>query len=265
MRKPMSMRRCSRPFRVSVALAMLCVGGSAGTVRPAAAQPSEARGFITINGGLQAASADFSDNIAFSHPLFGPEEGDFDARYRGGGDTLLDVSGGVRIWRHLAVGAAVSQFSHEDDAGITGRIPHPFLFDRSRQISGTAAGLARQEMAVHIQAFWVIPAGRSVDIALFGGPTFFNVTQELVTGVTFDQTYPYNDATFAGASRQPQSAATTGFHVGADVAFYFSNWVGVGGMVRFSRGSVDLDSQDGGGVAIDTGGLQTSGGLRLRF
>ena len=99
------------------------------------AQQSDARGFITINGGLQAASADFSDNIAFGYPLFGPEEGDFDTRYRGGGDTLLDVSGGVRIWRHLAVGAGVSQFSHEDDAGITGRIPHPFLFDRSRQIS----------------------------------------------------------------------------------------------------------------------------------
>ena len=72
-----------------------------------------------------------------------------------------------------------------------------------------------------------------------------------MTGVTFDQTYPYNDVTFAGASRQPRSASTTGFHAGADVAFYFSNWVGVGGMVRFSRGSVDLDSQDGGSVAID--------------
>ena len=260
------MRFFCRAFRSpAAAVVLLSVCAVAGAVRSAVAQQSDARGFITINGGLQGAAADFSDNIAFGHPLFGPEEGDFDTRYRGGGDTLLDVSGGVRIWRHLAVGAGVSQFSHEDDAGITGRIPHPFFFDRSRQISGTETGLARQEMAVHIQALWVIPAGRSVDIALFGGPTFFNVTQDLVTGVTFDQTYPYNDVTFAGASRQPRSASTTGFHAGADVSFYFSNWVGVGGMVRFSRGSVDLNSQDGGRVAIDTGGVQTSGGLRLRF
>ena len=253
-----------RAVPVPAACTILVIGALAGTARPVAAQASDARGFITINGGLQTASADFSDNIAFGHPLFGPEEGNFDTRYRTGGDTLVDVSGGVRVWRRLAVGVGVSQFSHENDAGITGRIPHPFRFDRLRQISGTETGLTRQEMAVHIQALWVIPAGRAVEIALFGGPTFFNVTQDLVTGVTFDQTYPYNDATFAGASQQPQSASTIGFHAGADGAVYFSNWVGVGGMVRFSRGSVDLDSQ-GGGVAIDTGGVQTSGGLRLRF
>ena len=145
------MRFFCRAFRSpAAAVVLLSVCAVAGAVRSAVAQQSDARGFITINGGLQAASAYFSDNIAFGHPLFGPEEGDFDTRYRGGGDTLLDVSGGVRIWRHLAVGAGVSQFSHEDAAGITGRIPHPFFFDRSRQISGTETGLARQTAPSHV-------------------------------------------------------------------------------------------------------------------
>lgn len=254
---------CFRAVPVPAMCALLVIGALAGGARPATAQASDARGFIMINAGTQTAAADFSDTSTFSHPLFGPETGSFETRYRGGGDTLFDVSGGVRIWRRLAVGVGVSQFSHTDDAGITGRIPHPFRFDRPRQISGTETGLARQETAVHVQALWVIPAGRAV-IALFGGPTFFNVTQDLVTTVTFDQTYPYTAATFTGASQRAQSASTTGAHAGADFAFYFSNWVGVGGMVRISRGSVDLASA-GGAVAIDVGGVQTSGGLRLRF
>ena len=62
-----------------------------------------------------------------------------------------------------------------------------------------------------------------------------------------------------------QSASTTGGHVGADIAVYFSDRVGIGGTVRVSRGSVDVDASDGDTVAIDVGGVQMSGGLRLRF
>ena len=81
----------------------------------------------------------------------------------------------------------------------------------------------------------------------------------------FDQTYPYTDATFTGIARQAHSAATTGGHVGADLAFYFSDMIGLGGTVRVSRGSVNLSTPDGRTRAITTGGVQTSGGLRLRF
>ena len=245
------------------ACAILVLVALAGSTRPAAAQASDARGFIMINGGTQTASADFSDTLTFSHPLFGPETGDFETRSRGNGDRLFDVGGGIRIWRRLAVGAGVSQFAHTADAGITGRIPHPFRFDRPRPLSGTDTGLARKETAMHVQALWVIPAGRAV-IALFGGPTFFTVPQDLVTDVTFNQTYPYTEATFAGTHRQAQSGSTIGGHAGADIAFYFSSWVGIGGMARFSRGSVDLAS-GGNTIAIAVGGVQTSGGLRFRF
>ena len=121
------------------------------------------------------------------------------------------------------------------------------------------------ETAVHLQALWTIPVGRSVAITLFGGPTWFNVTQDLVTGVTFDQAYPYDEATYAGPSLGEQTVSTIGAHVGADVAYYFSKWIGVGGTVRYSRGAVEFDSADGGIVESDVGGAQTTGGLRIRF
>ena len=118
---------------------------------------------------------------------------------------------------------------------------------------------------MHLQALWVIPASRSIHITLSGGPTFFAVTQELVTGVNYDHAYPYDVATLSGTDKQGHSLSTTGFNVGGDVAFYFSEWIGVGGTVRLSRGSAVLTSPDGGTVTIDTGALQTSGGLRIRF
>ena len=260
-----TMRFSSRTFppaAPAAACLLLLAGALAGFARPAAAQTWDARGFLTINGGQQAASPDFSDNIAFTDFA---EEGDFDARYANGSDTLFDVGGGVRVWRNLGIGAGVSVFSHTGDAGITARIPHPFFFDRHRAIDGTEPGFAREETAVHLQALWVIPASRSIHITLSGGPTFFAVTQELVTGVNYDHAYPYDVATLSGTDKQGHSLSTTGFNVGGDVAFYFSEWIGVGGTVRLSRGSAVLTSPDGGTVTIDTGALQVSGGLRVRF
>ena len=56
--------------------------------------------------------------------------------------------------------------------------------------------------------------------------------QDLITDGMCDQAYPYTEATFAGARRRAHSASTTGGHVGADSACYFSDGVGIDGTVR---------------------------------
>ena len=246
-------------------LVLLAVLALAAAVSPAQAQAPEARGFLSVGGGIQTGAQDFSQRTAFSHALFGPEDGSYEADYPAADDTLFDASGGVRVWRYLAVGAGVSRALRESDAGIAARLPHPFWFDRPRAISGAAAGLARTETAVHVQAQVMIPVARSFTVTLFGGPTWFNVNQDLVTGVDFDQAYPYDSASFTGAVTAQQSASAVGAHVGADAAFYFSRAVGVGATVRFSRGAVEFEAPDGGVIESNAGGLQTSGGLRIRF
>lgn len=248
---------------MACALLAFCVFSA--TAPPALAQTPAARGSLSINGGLQTATSDFSDSVRFGHELFGPEEGSFDTQYPSADDALFDVGGSVRVWRNLAVGANVSWLTRETTADVAGQLPHPFWFDRSRSVSGTAPGLARSETAVHLQALWTIPVGRSVAITLFGGPTWFNVTQDLVTGITFDQVYPFDEATYAGPNLGEQTVSTIGAHAGADVAYYFSERIGIGGMVRFSRGSVEFDSSDGDAVENDVGGVHTVGGLRIRF
>lgn len=256
-------RRIVPPSVATVAVLSLIL--LAATGRPASAQPGTARGTLTINGGLQTAASGFSDSVRFGHALFGPEEGSLDARYPASDDALLDVGGSVRVWRNLAVGASVSWLTRESDADVAGQLPHPFWFDRPRSVSGAATGLARTETAVHVHAQWVIPVGRSVAVTLFGGPTWFNAAQDLVADITFEQAYPFDSASFGSATAGERSASAIGAHAGADVAWYFSERIGVGGMVRFSRGSVELDSPDGDTLKNDVGGVHTSGGLRIRF
>ena len=51
-----------------------------------------------------------------------------------------------------------------------------FGYNRRREFEGTDSEFTREETAVHLQALWVIPASRSIHIALSAGPTFFAVT-----------------------------------------------------------------------------------------
>ena len=50
-----------RAVPVPAACAILVLAALAGDARPAAAQASDARGFLMINAGTQTASAEFSD------------------------------------------------------------------------------------------------------------------------------------------------------------------------------------------------------------
>ena len=245
---------------------------------PAAAQVSEWpwRGFVAINGGFQPSTSDFSDNVVFSdaggvytETLSGAaaqEQARFAGAYRVASGTLFDVSGGARVWRNLGVGVGMSRSALDGATSISAQVPHPFFFRRDRSIaSGTDLPFTREESAVHVQLLAVLPVRRAFSVTVFGGPTFFNVKQDLVADVRFTHSYPYDTAAFSEAITVTAQQSKVGFNVGADVAYYFSNNVGVGWLTRYSGATIELPSANDGTARITAGGLHTAGGLRLRF
>jgi hypothetical protein len=144
-------------------------------------------------------------------------------------------------------------------------VPHPFFFNRPRSVSGEAAGLRREELAVHVQARAVLPVTRRVQVMVFGGPSFYQVRQGLVHEVAYSESYPYDEATFDGATTGRAEQSPYGFNVGGDVAYFFSRQVGVGFGAQYAGTTVHLPSADGGTVEARAGGSQAGAGLRLRF
>lgn len=260
----MTSRNGRAPFIRAILMTATVCCAIASTALSVAAQQTTAgsRGFVAFNVGLQASTEDFSDNLAFS--LF-VEEGSHEATYKGATALVFDVSGGGRVWRHLAIGGGLSVFSRETEASVSARLPHPFFFDQHRNVAGTAAGLTQSTVAVHVQALWMVPVSDSLDISIFGGPTFFTVSQDFVEMIKFTEEYPFDTAQFTGVSTTEASESTIGFNVGVDVAFYFSEHVGIGGLARFSRGSVDFSLAAGEVLSANVGGPEAMGGLRVRF
>ena len=255
------------------AAAVLALAGPAPVLAQSAV--GDGRAFLTISGGVQALTGSFSGHAVFPEAggVYRPvlsgaaaqEQARFESDYRFEAGPLFDVGGGVRVWPYLAVGVGVSRFRIEEPASVSARVPHPIFFDRDRSISGASPALARSEWAVHLQALATVPVTRSFSVSVFGGPTFFNVEQQLVTDVSFAQAYAFDTAAFSSAAVERRSGSTVGFHVGADVAYYFTDTVGAGWLTRYSRGRLELASVGDDALGLETGGLQAAWGLRMRF
>ena len=151
------------------------------------------------------------------------------------------------------------------DTDVSATIPHPFFFNSPRTITGTAAGLERKEVATHVQALYALYTGTRLDVTVSGGPSIFKITQDVVSNVTFQEAYPYDSATFGSAVSTAKSKTGVGFNLGADLTVRVARHVGVGGLVRYSRASVDLPTEAASPLEVDAGGVQIAGGIRVFF
>jgi hypothetical protein len=93
--------------------------------------------------------------------------------------------GGVGVWKNLHAGVAFSRFNQTTATTVTGAIPHPFFFSRTRSIDGEVTGLKREETAIDLQARVVLPATRRITAAVFAGPSWFSVKQGIVGGIQY--------------------------------------------------------------------------------
>jgi hypothetical protein len=217
---------------------------------------------IGISGGVQGGSTSLSEHFSFPRDQ---ETETVDVKYPTKVGALVDVSAGVRAWKALGFGVAVSRVSSNGSAQVDASVPHPFQFNQPRLISGTEDGVVHGETGVHLQVQYLVPASSNVHVVLSAGPSWMNVEQEAVTDVTVSQSYPFDTAAFGGAVTKILKKSAQGFHAGVDIAWMFSRSAGIGGLVRYTRADVDLNVAEGRTLAVKAGGVQGGIGLRVRF
>jgi hypothetical protein len=225
-------------------------------------------GYLNVNGAFQSGTRNVQTQGSF--PLY-DETATFDARHGVDSGGIFDISGGVRVWRNLAVGIGITRFGDRSDVDVTGRIPHPLFFDQFRTATVAATGLRHTETGVHIQAVWVQPLVDRVDVALSFGPSFFRVRQDLVGGLGDLQegAFPFDTVTIRSVGLVTERESAVGVNLGADVTYILSRLtladLGAGFFVRYAGASVDLAVPGAPTTSLRVGGFQTGAGLRVRF
>jgi hypothetical protein len=104
-----------------------------------------------------------------------------------------------------------------------------------------------------------------IEVGVGGGPSFISLQQDFVKDVEFTDQYPFDTATFSRAVTEQVKTSSVGFHVGGDLAWYFTRNIGVSGTVRYSHANADITTPANNAVSMKLGGVETTVGVRLSF
>lgn len=245
----------------ALAAAFVVLGASQAQAQGRFQRTPATRGFISANGIYQATGSSFTDDFEFEEFV---EKGTIETSFEAKPSIALDGSAGIRLWRNFGVGAGISTYAPKGESGtVTARIPHPLHFNQHREVSGDA-GLSRKETAIHGSLLYFVPVRSKILAVLGAGPTFFQVDQNFVSDVRYAHEYPYDTATFLGADVDEESASGIGFNASLDVSWRMSKSFGLGGIVRYTQGSLPFTPGER-EVKVDVGGLQAGIGVRLIF
>jgi len=209
-----------------------------------------ARAFLDVNVGAQPQRHDATASSSFS--LY-DEVATVVSSVPVRNGAIVEVGGGYRITRHVAVAAAFSSFGRSSVGTLSASIPDSIFYGQPAKVDAQTAALDHAERAVHVEAVWSAPVSRKVEVSLSAGPSFIHVRQQIATM-----------ALPAGAAEAIVATTTeTGTAIGANVGFethyMFAPRFGVGLFVRYAAGSVDLPSVPG----LKVGGVRTGLGFRV--
>ncbi len=220
------------------------------------------RGYFSIGGFYETGVSDFTQTQQWASFA---ETATVGIVFPATGAAGFDVEGGYRLWRNMAVGLGLTAVSRSTTATVSGSLPNPIYLNRPVAISGSVDS-SNSQLGIHLQAAWVIPMSPRMNLMLFGGPSIFSVKQTIVEpeGVTLSSGYPFDSGTVTAATTEASKTAF-GFGAGADVGYFFSKSMGVGGMVRYTWAPVSFPVSGQPSVEMHAGGFQVGAGLRVRI
>ena len=118
---------------------------------------------------------------------------------------------------------AISHAASSGVASVAAEVPHPFFDDRIATSRG-GTGISRDRDCRRTCSFLRSAAARAPGARrLFAGPSYFNVEQDLVTGVeTVDEPFRYDTASFGAARTDAAEWLGVGFNAGVDLSRMFA-------------------------------------------
>ncbi len=211
--------------------------------------------FVNANVGVQAGSSDLAITTPFE--LY-DEQGSVASTMDVKGGALFDASAGYKVWRNLAVGVAYTWTRGTSDAAIVALVPDFFLHDAPRTLNASAAGMKGTQHSINLTGTWMVPVTDKIDAGVVFGPTIFNVRQDVPNSVSVTEPGP----ALAGIGVEKVSKTTVGIHLGVDVTYMLNKRYGVGGLARYTWGSVDFPNASD---SVKVGGFQIGAGVRVRL
>jgi len=242
-------------IRRLVVLAVLLLSASA------ARAADEKRFTLSAYGVFAATSTDYHATRTFD--AFA-EEGSITTDYEGGTGPGGEIGITWSFSKNFGVSLAGTFVTRDATATYTANVPHPLYLNRNRAAEGTL-DVEYQETAGHLDVAYIGRSG-SLDFSVFAGPSFVNLSADLLIDPTYSQEYPFDSITITNVPAVQLEDSSIGFNAGASLAYRFSDSFGFGVQGRFTKATMELlPGASAAGVDVDAGGLQVGAGFRFSF
>ena len=216
---------------------------------------------ITLNGAVGTHTSAFSDVRRFE--LF-REQARIESLHRQPRAQGYEVGAQYRITGPLAVGGAVQLFRNDREASYVASLPHPFFFERFRELSGTETGLTNEELAVHLDMF-VTKTWGDFTFDVFGGPSWFSTRTELLVDVLYGEAFPFDAVELQRTQLRVLENRPRGYNFGASATVRITSIFGLDLEARYSKARATFLVEGAREIELDVGGLRLGAGLRLLF
>jgi hypothetical protein len=229
------------------------------------AQTDESRFMLSVNAAYEPGDEEFTDTGTFT--LY-DEAGVLTVSGRSSTGAIFDFGAAVRVTGQFTLGLSYHRGASADEQTASGLAPHPVVFNRPRPFSVTVPEAKRIEQAVHISAGYLVPLGEKFDLHIYGGPTQFRYSQQVIGSVTITEASGAFTAVNATPTVVARKENIWGGHIGADMSYPIAT-SGVtsfrlGGYIRYAQASSEFLVVSN-NVETETGGVQYGAGLRVRF
>jgi hypothetical protein len=167
----------------------------------------------------------------------------------------VDVDGGLTIAHGFGAAVRVGYTKHDYPIDVGFSMFNPSAVPAVATAIGASNEVKRQEYALDFMLNYMSDIGHHMRVRVFGGPSYFFVEQGVIEKVVFNETYgpsTIHAVEITDLTTRSSNDTAWGYNFGGDVSYFFSKHVGVGGGVRFNRGTVD-------DVAIRIPGVYYSG------
>jgi hypothetical protein len=218
---------------------------------PSTAAPAKV--FLSVSGGAQTQSRIIDST--FTLPVYG-QTATANTAVGIDGSSIFDLNAEYRFMKNLGVGVGFSTFSVTGPLTGLASVPHPSFFNRHASVTIPEQDAKRSERSVYLTIVGSYRVTEELEVAVYAGPSFLNVEQDLPTGIAVPAGTQNITTTV-----EKQSADVVGGIFGVDVSYFVMRQFGVGGFLRYNGGSVDLPSAENSKV----GGFQVGAGARIRF
>lgn len=220
---------------------------------------AETRLALFLNGVTE--SSDFGLTESRSFPIF-KETATIDVDYRESNRSGYEVGARLRIVGPVGIIASAELFDNAPSATYRNRLPHPFFYDRQRELSGEQP-VSWSERALHVDPVLSFDFGSRLSVEAFSGLSMFFTETELLDEILYEEVFPYDAVVSKGTRFRRMEARPLGYNLGVSTTLRLLGVLGMNFGLRYSRADVHFELAEGREIHFDAGGLRFGAGLSI--